>query len=137
MMKSWTFWINGVAVTGVAAMLAVGYGVADPGIDTMTTASVVDLSKANRFMVVDHSRNNTCILALHRAEGYDVHRVEPGLCEDMPSEVASARTWQDTARDHVRITDRHGKVIMRLAADDRFGWNVVEPKKLKLTFEAF
>ena len=137
MMKSWTFWINGTAVLGVAAMLAVSYGAADPGIDTMTTASVVDLSRADRFMVVDHARNTTCILALHRAEGYDVHRVEPGLCDGMPQQVVSARTWQDTARDRVRITDRHGNVLMRLAADDRFGWNVVEPKKLSLTFEAF
>lgn len=137
MMKNYAFWVNGAVIMGVAAMFAVGYGNAGPGIDTITTASVVDLSRANRFMVVDHARNHTCIVALHRAEGYDVHRVEPGLCDDMPREVASARTWQDTERDHVRITDRHGDVLMRLAADDRFGWNVVEPKSLNLTFEAF
>lgn len=135
MMKSYAYWINGAAVMGVAALFAVGYGVAGPGVDTMTTASV-DLDRADHFMVVDHARNRTCIVALHRAEGYDVHRVEPGNCADMPR-IAAARTWQDTERRKVRITDHTGKVLMRLTADDRYGWNVVEPKNLDLTFEAF
>lgn len=137
MFKSSMFWINGAAVMGVSAMMVVGYGVAGPKIDTLTTASVIDLSSADHFMVVDHARGRTCILELHRATGYDVHRVEPGHCDDMPGDVAMARTWQDTERNHVRITDHRGAVIMRLAADDRYGWNVVEPKGLKLTFEAF
>ena len=137
MFKSWAFWINGTAVMGVAAMVAVGYGTAGPGIDTLTTASVIDLSRADHFMVVDHNRGRTCILELHRADGYDVHRVEPGHCDNMPGDIAAARTWQDTERNHVRITDYRGNEIMRLAADDRFGWNVVEPKGLKLTFEAY
>ena len=136
MMKSYTHWINGAAVMGVLAMFATGYGAADPGIDRMTTASIDTLARADRFMVVDHTRNHTCIVALHRAEGYDIHRLEPGHCGDMPS-VAAARTWQDTGRGKVSITDHTGKILMRLSANDGYGWNVVTPNDMKLTFEAF
>jgi hypothetical protein len=136
-MKSYAYWINGAAVLGISGMMAVSYGIADPGIDTMTTASIAPPASADRFMVVDHAHNRTCIVALHRAEGYDVHRLEPGHCGGMPVELGEARTWQDTEVGKVRITDRRGNVLMRLTADDRFGWNVVEPANLALSFEAF
>ncbi|GAB4361703.1 MAG: hypothetical protein Kow0026_25020 [Oricola sp.] len=136
-MKSWTYWINGAAVLGITGMMAVSYGIADPGIDTMTTASVTPPASADRFMVVDHAHNRTCIVALHRAEGYDVHRLDPGRCADMPAALENARTWQDTETGKVRITDRQGNVLMRLSAGDRFGWNVVEPAGLALSFEVF
>ncbi|MCI5074769.1 hypothetical protein [Oricola sp.] len=137
MMKSYTHWINGAAILGVAAMLTVGYGIAEPGIDKTTTASIDTLRQADRFMVVDHAHNRTCIVALHRAKGYDVHRVEPGHCSGMPKELLTARAWQDTETGKVRITDHTGKVLMRLSAKDQFGWDVVEPKALSLSFEAF
>ncbi|QKV20314.1 hypothetical protein [Oricola thermophila] len=136
-MKSFAYWINGAAVLGIAGMMAMGSGIADPGIDTMTTASIAPPADADRFMVVDHARNRTCIVALHRAAGYDIHRLEPGKCDGMPPALSEARIWQDTATGRVRITDRKGNVVMRLSADDRFGWNVVEPADLALSFEAF
>jgi hypothetical protein len=37
----------------------------------------------------------------------------------------------------VRITDRQGNVLMRLSVSDKYGWDVVEPKNLALSFEAF
>lgn len=135
-MKSYTYWINGAVILGVAGMLAVNYGVAGQRLDRTTTASIPAIA-ADHFMVVDHAHNRTCILALHRAEGYDVHRVEPGQCDGMPKAVAMARTWQDIDNGHVRITDRKGNVVMRLQAADRYGWNVTEPASLSVSFEAF
>jgi hypothetical protein len=137
-MKTFAYWTSGAAALGLAGMMAVGYGVAGPGIDTMTTSSVATIDNADRFMVVDHAENRTCIVALQRAKGYDVHRLEPANCGNMPVELSRARTWQDTTKGKVRITDRHGKVLMRLSAGDKFGWTVVEPKGLAaLSFEAF
>ncbi len=136
-MRSYAYWINGAVVLGVAGMIGLNVGMAGPGVDRMTTASVVSAENADRFMVVDHAHNRTCIVALHRAAGYDIHRLEPGHCDGMPAELALARTWQDTETGKVRITDRQGNVLMRLAAADRYGWNVVEPKNIDLSFEAF
>lgn len=137
MMRSYAYWINGAVVLGVTGMVAMSYGNAGPGIDPMTTASVVSAENADRFMVVDHAHNHTCIVALHRAPGYDIHRLEPGHCDGMPADLADARTWQDTETGKVRITDRKGNVLMRLSVSDEYGWDVVEPKNLALSFEAF
>jgi len=136
-MKSLAYWTSGAAVLGISAMMAVNYGNADPGIDTMTTSSVAPLAGAERFMVVDHAHNRTCVVDLQRAEGYDVHRLDAERCANMPADLAEARVWQDTEAGKVRITDRDGNVVMRLTAGDRFGWTVVEPADLALSFEAF
>lgn len=136
-MKSLAYWTSGAAVLGITAMMAVNYGIADPGIDTMTTSSIAPPASADRFMVVDHAHNRTCVVDLQRAEGYDVHRLDAERCAGMPAALGAARIWQDTETGKVRITDRLGNVLMRLSADDRFGWNVVEPANLALSFEAF
>jgi len=137
-MKLIGFLVSGAVAFGFMGLATVNFGVAGPGIDTMTTASVPTIEDANRFMVVDHAGERTCVVGLERAQGYDVHRLETANCANMPVELSKARTWQDTETGKVRITDSDGNVLMRLSAEDRFGWTVVEPKGLSgLSFEAF
>jgi hypothetical protein len=136
-MVAYTFWINGFVVMGVAGMMALSPGGVAQQVDTVTVSAFVPADKASNFMVVDHENARTCIVALHRAEGYDIHRVEPANCDGMPAELAAARTWQDTPAGDVRITDHHGKALMTLAAGDGFAWEVVEPRDIALSFEAY
>lgn len=134
-MISYHTWINGAAILGVVGMVALSNKPAETaanGIDPIVTAST-----ANRFMVVDHDRNRTCIVALHRAEGYDVHRIEPGNCKDMPAHLADARAWQHSPQDTIRITDSHGNFLMKLGPSDGFAWEVVQPSSLSMSFEAY
>ena len=139
-----TQWLNGFAVAGAAAMIiAAGAGVpgsAPSGIDPMTTASVTPAPSASgdRFMALDHRTNIRCSFRLHRADGYDVHRVEPGSsCARLGDRFARARAWQETGRGTVTITDHRGTPLMRLAPGDGFAWEVVEPVNVKVSLAAY
>jgi hypothetical protein len=89
-------------------------------------------------MVVDHSANQTCIFALHRAEGYDVHRVEPAkTCQGLSRRLTDARAWQEMPNGRVTITDRAGVAILKLGPSDGFAYEVVEPSTLAMSLEAF
>ena len=137
-MIGYVHWVNGAVILGVTGMAVLGNppGTAEGKPDQTVTAAF-DADQASRFMVVDHVNSRTCIVALHRAEGYDIHRVEPGDCAQMPAELAAARTWQDTPAGDVQITDHRGNTLMRLGASDGFAWEVVEPRNVALSFEAF
>jgi len=139
-----TQWLNGFAVVGAAAMIiaagAVAPGSAPSGIDPMTTASVAPVPAAggDRFMALDHRTNISCSFKLHRADGYDVHRVEPGSsCARLGDRFARARAWQESARGTVTITDHRGTPLMRLAPGDGFAWEVVEPVNVKVSLAAY
>lgn len=140
--------LNSVALLGVGGVLLTTTLAAQksPGIDPMTTASIstgsdvskVDISKATRFMVVDHSRNETCIFALHRAEGYDVHRVAPAdNCVGLSKRLSDARAWQELANGLITITDRSGAPVLKLGPSDGFAYEVVEPTHLSMSLEAY
>lgn len=140
--------LNTIAIVGVGGVLltATLSGEQSPGIDPMTTASIstgsdvskVDISTATRFMVVDHSQNETCIFALHRAEGYDVHRVAPAEnCRGLSKRLSDARAWQELANGLITITDRSGTPVLKLGPSDGFAYEVVEPTHLAMSLEAF
>ena len=77
-------------------------------------------------------------MRLHRAEGYDVHRVEPSEnCQTVNPQLASARTWQENASGTVILTDHKGNALMRLGRADGFAWEVVEPRGMAISLEAF
>lgn len=138
MIGTYVHWINGAVILGVTGIAVLGKGPAESNVqpEHVLTASV-SAGDASRFMAVDHRNSRTCVLALHRAEGYDVHRLEPGNCEEMPAQLAAARTWQDTPSGDVKITDYRGNTLMKLAAGDGFAWEVVEPGNVALSFEAY
>jgi hypothetical protein len=127
---------NGAAVLGaVGVILLGGQAGKTPEIDNLTVASIVQASNADRFRAIDHARNKSCMISIHRADGYDIHRVEPVECDDMPAALATARTWQDTSFGDVRITDRKGNTILKLGPSDGFAWEVIEPAGLAMSFE--
>ncbi|MBO6551925.1 MAG: hypothetical protein JJ926_07425 [Roseitalea sp.] len=139
-----TQWLNGFAVAGAAAMIiAAGAGApgsAPSGIDPVTTASVASAAAAggDRFMALDHRTNISCSFTLHRADGYDVHRVEPGSsCARLGELFARARAWQESRRGTVTVTDHRGTPLMRLAPGDGFAWEVVEPDNVKVSLAAY
>lgn len=134
--------LNILAVAGISAML-VAAGARAPqdnaqaGIDPITTASTAG-HQGNRFVVIDHITDRRCIFRLHRAEGYDVHRVEPGQgCDEMGAPFASARAWQETGRATVTVTDHRGTVLMQLAPGDGFAWEAIEPQYLRISLAAY
>lgn len=139
---------NGIALAGISAILLVTLAQErDMGIDPMTTASTTSSApravppqahRADRFMVVDHTAGKTCIFALHRAEGYDVHRVEPAdNCASVSNRLTDARAWQEMPNGSVTITDRAGQPILRLGPSDGFAYEVTEPTYLALSLEAY
>ncbi|MEM0900368.1 MAG: AprI/Inh family metalloprotease inhibitor [Pseudomonadota bacterium] len=136
--------LNGIALAGVATILGSQFFIADPepGIDPITTSSVSKTSaptahKANRYMVVDHNASQTCLFDLHRAEGYDVHRVEPASnCDGLSNRIADARAWKEMANSTITITDRAGRPILKLGPSDGFAYEVIEPAGMQLSLEA-
>ncbi len=141
--------LNGMALSGAAALMVHGAfydGVeaSQLGIDPITTASIqahtasniVDLSDS--FTVINHRDNRACVMRLHRAEGYDVHRVEPSQnCASVAPELATARAWQENASGTVTLKDYKGNHLMRLSRSDGFAWEVVEPVNVAISLEAF
>lgn len=142
-MIGYTNWINGAAILGITGMLVMSHQPAEtaPGAPgtrgEQTIDKIITASTANHFMVVDHERSSTCVISLHRAEGYVIHRVEPGNCGSMPAHLQEARTWQERGQGTVHITDRKGKVLMKLGPSDGFAWEVYEPAGLQVSFEAY
>ncbi|WP_306117581.1 MULTISPECIES: AprI/Inh family metalloprotease inhibitor [unclassified Roseitalea] len=141
-----TQWLNIAAVAGIGAMMVAvsldhtaGRGSAY-GIDDIITGSISGGNGIDndQFMAIDHLTDRTCIFSLHRAEGYDVHRIEPGLaCAELGEAFARARTWQENRRGTVAITDHRGKTLMRLARGDGFAWEVVEPRGVQVSLSAY
>ena len=141
--------LNAMALSGAAAMMVYGsfygdLGSANPGIDPITTASVkahssqIPARLGDQFTVINHQANRACVLRIHRAEGYDVHRVEPSQnCVGVAPQLASARTWQENASGAVVLTDHKGNALMRLGRADGFAWEVVEPVNVAISLEAF
>lgn len=140
--------LNTVAIAGVGGVLLTATLGSEqiPGIDPMTTASIssgsemtgINLQSATRFMVIDHSQDETCIFALHRAEGYDVHRVAPAEnCTGLSKRLSDARAWQELANGLITITDRSGTPVLKLGPSDGFAYEVVEPAHLSMSLEAF
>lgn len=141
--------LNGMALSGAAALMVYGafYEGADPahlGVDPITTASVQAHAATNvaelgnNFTVINHRDNRACVMKIHRAEGYDVHRVEPSQnCSSVAPELASARAWQENASGTVTLKDYKGNHLMRLSRSDGFAWEVVEPLNVAISLEAF
>lgn len=136
--------LNFSAIGGVIAMMSAaavtGHDINDPGIDTMTTAGIPTARPidADRFLAVDHTNNRTCMLALHRADGYDVHRIEPSdKCDGVGATFAEARTWREDSTGTVTVTDYRGNVLMKLARSDGFAWDVIEPRTVQASLSAF
>lgn len=134
--------LNGAALAGVGAIMVTAMVPPTPGVDPMTTASISSesaaASQANRFMVVDHKAGRTCIFALHRAVGYDVHRVDPAdNCANVSQRLADARAWQEMPDGKITITDRSGAAILKLGPADGFAYEVTEPSHLTMSLEAF
>lgn len=136
-------WLNIAAVAGIGAMMvATGLdtGAFDraPGIDTMTTGAIPGAAGADRFMAVDHRTDHACVMSLHRATGYDVHRIEPGLaCATLGDEFASARAWREDGRGLVTITDHRGKTLLRLSHGDGFAYDVIQPRDRHVSLSAY
>lgn len=139
--------LNIIALVGVGGVLLTTSLSSEkvPGIDPMTTASIsadgetsqIDIKHATRFMVVDHTKNETCIFALHRAEGYDVHRVAPAEnCSGLSKRLSDARAWQELTNGLITITDRSGTPVLKLGPSDGFAYEVVEPTHLSMSLEA-
>lgn len=138
-----------MALSGAAAMMVYGafygdLGPANPGIDPITTASVqahasqIPARLGDQFTVINHQENRACVMRIHRAEGYDVHRVEPSEnCAGVAPKLSSARTWQENASGSVILTDHKGNTLMRLGRADGFAWEVVEPVNVAISLEAF
>ncbi|MEL6201092.1 MAG: AprI/Inh family metalloprotease inhibitor [Pseudomonadota bacterium] len=132
---------NAFAVTGVVCMLFAAHGFhANPGIDPTTTASVpaVRPLEGNRFVVINHLNNESCVMALHRADGYAVHRLEPAHnCAAVGNEFAVARAWQETKQGEVTVTDHRGNQVMKLVRSDGFEWEVVKPARIQASLAAY
>lgn len=142
--------INCLTVTGVASMLMVGayqdkeFVAGADGIDTMSTASVqahaatMPTVSADHFTVRNHSDGRSCIIKLHRADGYNVHRLEPSAnCASVDETLANARVWKESNDGLVAVTDRKGKDLMKLIPSDGFAWEVIEPTNISISLEAF
>ncbi|MDZ7822873.1 MAG: hypothetical protein U5K75_01745 [Ahrensia sp.] len=142
--------LNGVGVAGAIAMMVFGayqaneFTAGRDGIDRLTTASVNVHAKtqiaalADQFTVISHRDNRSCVLKLHRAIGYDVHRIEPSQnCDTVRQEFSLARAWQENAAGTVTIADRTGKRLMKLARGDGFAWDVIEPANMNISLDAF
>lgn len=139
-------WLNIAAVAGIGAMMvATGFDTGafdrNPGIDTIITGSVPNnaaIAGADRFMAIDHVSDRSCVMSLHRAAGYDVHRIEPGLaCTELGDEFAQARAWREDGRGLVTITDHRGKTLLRLSHGDGFAYDVVQPRDLQVSLSAY
>ncbi|TCD11349.1 hypothetical protein [Oricola cellulosilytica] len=129
--------VNGVVIIGITGLAIIAQPV-KPGAardEAAVSAAFSDVA-ADRFTVIDHRAGETCVIAIHRAEGYGARRVEPGDCGAVNGGLVAARTWQDTAAGDVRITDSDGNTLMKLAASDGFAWEVMEPRNVALSFEA-
>lgn len=141
--------LNGMALSGAATLMVYGalYDGADPrhpGVDPITTASVQAHAATNaaylgdQFTVINHRDNRACVMRIHRAEGYDVHRVEPSEnCAGVTPELVHARTWQENASGTVTLTDHKGNHLMRLSRADGFAWEVIEPLNVAISLQAF
>lgn len=139
--------LNGMAFGGVAALVLTGAmtGLPNDGVDPITTASVSAHAKAtdysglaDHFTVIDHAHNRTCVVQIHKAEGYDVHRVEPGAtCAALSPELASARVWKENAGGMVTLADLKGHALFKMVRGDGFAWDVIEPARAELSFDAF
>lgn len=141
--------LNGVAMSGAAALMVYGAFYQDIdsdnlGVDPITTASVQAPAAAhaaalgNSFTVINHRDNRACVMQIHRAEGYDVHRVEPSQnCASVAPELATVRAWQENASGTVTLKDYKGNHLMRLSRSDGFAWEVVEPLNVAISLEAF
>lgn len=137
-------WLNALAIAGIGAMMiAAGAETrqdAPDGIDRIITASTVPSSAvrdADRFLAIDHRTQMSCQFVLHRAEGYDVHRIEPGpSCHRLGDHFVRARAWREDRRHTVTVTDHRGSALMRLAPGDGFAWEVIEPGYLRVSLAA-
>lgn len=142
---SWTQTLNAIAIMGVTGLLVVAGSQSNAnsdnrGLDMMTTASVpvVRPVAGNLFMATNHTTNKSCILALHRAEGYDVHRLEPAdNCRQLGDELAEARAWHENTLGNVTVTDYRGNELLQLARSDGFSWDVLKPSRLEISLNAF
>ncbi len=141
--------LNGMALSGGAALMVYGAfyeGISSNhlGIDPITTASVQAHAASNvaelgsSFTVINHRDNRACVVRIHRAEGYDVHRVEPSQnCNSVAPELAGVRAWQENASGTVTLKDYKGNHLMRLSRSDGFAWEVIEPINVAISLEAF
>lgn len=141
--------LNGIALSGAAALAVYGafyqgIDAGNLGVDPITTASIQGHAAtstavpSNSFTVINHRDNRACVMQIHRAEGYDVHRVEPSQnCISVAPELATARAWQENASGTVTLKDYKGKHLMRLGRSDGFAWEVVEPLNVAISLEAF
>ena len=135
--------LNILAVVGIGAMMvAAGVqapsGDTQPGIDPITTASTSAAHLGNRFVAINHVTDQRCIFQVHRAEGYDVHRIEPApSCDTMGAPFSIARAWRETGRDTVTVTDHRGIVLMQLAPGDGFAWEAIAPKDMRISLAAY
>lgn len=141
--------LNGIALSGAAGLMVYGAfydGIEprSPGVDPITTASVQahvgsrTAALGDNFTVINHRDNRACVMRIHRAAGYDVHRVEPSEnCTSVAPELATARAWQENASGTVTLKDYQGNHLMRLSRSDGFAWEVVEPVNVAISLEAF
>ncbi|MEO0544281.1 MAG: hypothetical protein AAFY99_10730 [Pseudomonadota bacterium] len=121
-------------------MLLAAHGLQGSQVDPVTTASVpaVRPLEGNRFVAVNHLNNESCVLALHRAPGYAVHRLEPAHnCAAVGNEFAVARAWQESNRGEVVVTDHRGNELMTLIRGDGFEWEVVKPTRIQASLAAY
>ncbi len=133
--------LNGISIAGVGAMMIAGasFGT-NPGIDPITTASVPTARpfSGDMFMALDHRTNQTCLFALHRDPGYDVHRIEPAKnCATLGTSFAAARAWREDRVGMVTVTDHRGNELLKLARGDGFAWEVVSPRNVEISFSAY
>ncbi|MEL6437056.1 MAG: AprI/Inh family metalloprotease inhibitor, partial [Pseudomonadota bacterium] len=86
----------------------------------------------------NHLTNQSCVLALHRAPGYSVHRIEPAHnCAALGDEFVVARAWQESRTGEVVITDHRGETLMKLSRGDGFAWEVIKPVRIQASLAAF
>ena len=134
------FAIAGIGAMMIAAGMEQGNSNLPAGVDPMTTASIPGARpfEGDQFMAINHRNNSSCIIALHRAEGYDVHRIEPGqACATLDERMAQARAWQESPGGEVTVTDHRGKPLMTLMRGDGFAWEVIKPGNLQVSFAAY
>lgn len=131
---------NAVAILGVGCMIIAANSLRDPGVDPITTASVPSVRplEGDRFIAINHLNNSSCVIALHRATGYAVHRLEPASnCDVVGSEFAIARAWQESNQGEVTVTDYRGRKLMQLVRGDGFEWEVVSPPRIQASLSAY
>lgn len=131
--------LNGVSVAGVGAMMLMAAMGSSPGIDPVTTSSIPGARpfQGDLFMAIDHRSDHSCMFALHRDPGYDIHRIEPAdNCAGLGPDFARARAWQEDRLGTVTVTDHRGHVLMKLARGDGFAWEVVSPGGVEVSFSA-